>query len=211
MGSAGIPSTHPSLLKRLQSDSATRAEDWRTFFERYQPVIVRWCRRWKLQFADIEDVSANVFLKLCESIQTYEHRPDSRFRSWLRTVVSNTVINEFRSRARHPGDHGSGDSDINQALQEIEDSSAKLADELDERIAADWQRIQDTVKAQVEENTWQAFWLTKHEGRPAAEVAAQLGMGRGAVYQAAYRVTALIRDAYAALQKPAEETKEGSP
>src|SRR5262249_51372211 len=50
--------------------------------------------------------------------------------------------------------------------------------------------------ARVGAGTWQAFWLTAVDGRPPRAVAAELGLSVGAVYQARYRVGALLAPAH---------------
>jgi RNA polymerase sigma-70 factor (ECF subfamily) len=52
----------------------------------------------------------------------------------------------------------------------------------------------DVVKGEFQPATWQAFWGTAVDGRPAAEVGAELGMSPGAVYVAKSRVIARLRD-----------------
>ena len=51
----------------------------------------------------------------------------------------------------------------------------------------------DEVQGEFAPSTWQAFWLTAVEGRPPADVAAELGLSVGAVYIARSRVLARLR------------------
>ena len=56
------------------------------------------------------------------------------------------------------------------------------------------QRAIELIRAEFEERTWKAFWLTAVEGRQAAEVGAELGMTKRAVRQAKYRVVRRLRE-----------------
>ena len=55
------------------------------------------------------------------------------------------------------------------------------------------------VRLAFEDATWQAFWQTAVEGKPAKEVAARLGMTVGAVYIAKSRVLGRIKEQVAQL------------
>jgi RNA polymerase sigma-70 factor (ECF subfamily) len=52
----------------------------------------------------------------------------------------------------------------------------------------------ELVKDEFQPATWQAFWQTAVDGKPAAEVGAGLKMTPGAVYVAKSRVLARLRD-----------------
>ena len=51
----------------------------------------------------------------------------------------------------------------------------------------------ELIRAEFKESTWQAFYRTAVDARPAAEVAEELGISLRAVYQAKYRVMRRIR------------------
>jgi RNA polymerase sigma-70 factor (ECF subfamily) len=55
-------------------------------------------------------------------------------------------------------------------------------------------RAIELIRAEFEDRTWRAFWLTAVEGRMAAEVGVELGMAKGAVRQAKYRVLRRLRE-----------------
>ena len=49
------------------------------------------------------------------------------------------------------------------------------------------------MRTDFAESTWKACWETVVAERPAAEVAAELGMGVGAVYAAKFRILNRLR------------------
>jgi RNA polymerase sigma-70 factor (ECF subfamily) len=55
-------------------------------------------------------------------------------------------------------------------------------------------RALDLIRGDFAEPTWQAFWRIVVEGRPAIEVAEELGMNASAVRQAKYRVMCRLRE-----------------
>jgi RNA polymerase sigma-70 factor (ECF subfamily) len=208
MSSTELPSTHLSLLRRLDGAGSRDDEAWGAFLRRYRPLLRRWCRRWRLQPADSDDLLAAVELRLVEAVRGYDPAK-GRFRAWLKAVVNNAARNELRRRERHPGDRGSGDSAVHDRLREVEASADELAGELEQELAADLERALADVKARVDPADWEVFWLRYAVGLSVDEVSARLGLGRGGVYQAAYRVRRLVREAHA--RRPAGGPPRGVP
>jgi len=52
----------------------------------------------------------------------------------------------------------------------------------------------DVLRGEFEDRTWQAFWLTAVQGKPAQEVAAELGLAPGTVRQAKYKILKRLRE-----------------
>jgi RNA polymerase sigma-70 factor (ECF subfamily) len=189
--------TSVTLLRRLW-DPRHDEQAWGTFLGRYGPLIHRWCRRRGLQHADADEVSGRVLAKLTTALRTFEYDPAQRFRGWLKTVVDNTVRNFWRELAGRAGGRGSGDSDVQDLLEQVEvpPDLDGLADELDEGLRRDLERadrVTAAVRQRVEPQTWEAFWLTAVEELPAPEAAARLGLSVASVYMAKARVGKLLR------------------
>jgi RNA polymerase sigma-70 factor (ECF subfamily) len=190
------PATSPTLLDQLGDLNNHRA--WGTFVERYKPLIERWCRQWGLQPADAEDVSARILAKLTESMTTFRYDPAHRFRGWLKTVTDNAVRSFWRDLKRRPGVLGSGDTDVQKTLEQVETPAAVegLARELEETMGNDLERASEVtarVRARLQPHTWQAYWLTAMEGESPKEVAAKLGISTAQVYVARNRVNKMLR------------------
>jgi RNA polymerase sigma-70 factor (ECF subfamily) len=116
MGKADDSATSLTLLRVLcQPEKDEQA--WRVFYERYQPMIRRWCARFRLQDADAQDVSQKVLQRVFTRISTYDPQRGERFRGWLKTVVENAVKDLLRWSGRRPGDRGAGDSNVLELLQ----------------------------------------------------------------------------------------------
>jgi RNA polymerase sigma-70 factor (ECF subfamily) len=54
---------------------------WSGFVARYGPKILHWCRRWRLQEADAEDVTQDVLLKLHGRMATFSYEASESFRA----------------------------------------------------------------------------------------------------------------------------------
>src|SRR4051794_39343496 len=111
--------TSATLLGKLADPRDEQA--WRRFLDQYRGLIAAWCARRGLVGQEAEDVTGTVLLKLARALPTYEYdRARGSFRGWLKTVVDNTVKDLLRTWSRRPGDRGSGDSHVQDLLQQVE-------------------------------------------------------------------------------------------
>ena len=183
--------TSPSLLGRLRRDP-TDQQAWRAFVQRYGPKIYRWCRQWKLQEADVEDVTQNVLLKLAAKLQSFVYDPAQSFRGWLKTLTAH-ALSDFVADRRRPG-QGSGDSQVADLLDTLEaraDLVAHLEEEFDREVL---EEALTRVQLRVAPRRWEAFRLTALEGLSGAEVAARLGMKVATVFTVKSKVQKLVQE-----------------
>ena len=201
MSNSTGPSTRVSLLLRIRDNPGDQAA-WCAFVDRFGPLLHEWCRRWKLQDADAQDVTQSVLLKLARILPDFAYDPTRSFRGWLRTITHRTWSDFVEAQQR--GGRGAADSAVHQLLDTVEareDLLRRLQESFDAELA---EQAMEQVRGRVEAHTWEAFRLTAVDGVPAAEVAEQLGMRVATVYRARSVVQALIRDVIAELD-PGEE------
>lgn len=183
--------TRLSLLARLRvapRDDRT----WAEFVRRYGPLVLRWCRRWKLQSADAEDVTQTVLARLAERLRTFEYDPAKSFRAYVRTVTHYAWCDFLEARNRP--DAAAGGSDVAEALGQVaarDDLLARLAEEFDQELL---DAAAGRVRLRLEAKTWEAFRLTAVDGKSGAEAAAELGMTVPAVFKARCKVQKLLRE-----------------
>ena len=168
--------TPVSLLERLRRPD--EAEAWSRFVELYTPLLYLWTRRVGLQEQDAADLVQDVMLSLVKILPTFEYDPRKSFRRWLRTMVLNKWRNQRKRRT----------------VESRTDGAAELADVPDaENPDAFWEieyrrrlvdRALEVMQTDFRPATWKACWEHVVEGRPAAEVARELGITAGAVYAA---------------------------
>src|SRR5262249_56693266 len=89
--------TSPTLLRDL-GDPAHREAAWRTFLQRYQPLIYGWSRRQGLNHDDAEEVSAAVLSELVTALPGFVYDPARRLRAWLNKLVTHEVANPYPHR-----------------------------------------------------------------------------------------------------------------
>jgi RNA polymerase sigma-70 factor (ECF subfamily) len=95
------PSTSTTLLGRLRQQPADQAA-WAEFVRRYGPQVYRWCRHWRLQEADAEDVTQAVLARLSARMRTFAYDPAKSFRAYLMTLARYAWC-DFREASRQPG------------------------------------------------------------------------------------------------------------
>ncbi len=178
--------TNVALLNRV-IDGDEQA--WNEFVRWYLPLVYHWCRQWKLSADSSADVTQEVFLKISQSLPKIERAESlSSFRGWLRTLARSVMIDWLRKhgdRVVAPG--GTTAQHFLASLEARDESSSETP--IDEARLA---KI-DQIRHEFSQNVWDAFWLTTVESLSGEEAAAKLGMRRGAIYQAKYRVLNRIR------------------
>jgi RNA polymerase sigma-70 factor (ECF subfamily) len=184
--------TSASLLERLRQPFEPEA--WERFASLYTPLIYTWGRQVGLQEQDVADLVQEVFIKLVQVLPTFTYDAHKGgFRRWLRTVTLNTWRDQRKRRSDRPlpGDEA--------ALAEVaaphgQDSfwEAEYRLHLVNRALA-------LMQADFQPATWKAFWQQVVVGRPAKEVAAELGLTPGAAYAAKFRVLDRLRQELAGM------------
>ena len=183
-----------SMLQGVQVQDPTQ---WERFSRLYSPLVVQWCRRFGISESDSPDVAQDVFRTVASRAADFRHdRPGDTFQGWLWTITRSRSMDHFRRLAKQPVGHGG--STANVQLNQVPDH---LADECDtETFETDRQTIYTQalrlLETEFETHTWQAFVKTAVEGQAAKDVASELSMTAGAVYNARYKVLRRLRDEF---------------
>src|SRR5947209_4371119 len=168
MGDVHLPTTRITLLTQLRQDPSDQA-GWDEFVELYGRHIYRWCRGWKLQDADAEDVTQNILVKLTRKLRAFAYDPSRSFRGWLKTVTHH-AWRDFEDSRRH-AQSAAGDSQVQERLLSLE-ARDDLAQRLEEAFDLELLEMAKVrVRLRVAPHTWEAFQLLAFEGLPVAEVA----------------------------------------
>jgi RNA polymerase sigma factor (sigma-70 family) len=190
MVDAWLPTTHPTLLARLRHDPSNETA-WDEFVEQYGRHIYRWCRQWKLQDADAEDVAQEILLKLARKLRDFNYDPKSSFRGWLKTVAHH-AWRDFvadRTLARPAGSEQIWE--LLQSVEAREDLFQKLQGAFDHEML-EAAKIQ--VRLRVAPHTWEAFRLVAIEGLSVTDVAAKVHMKVAMVYVAKSKVQRMLQE-----------------
>ena len=182
--------TPVSLLQRLRLSPERDA--WEKFVDLYTPLLVAWTRRLRLPEHEASDIIQDIFTVLVEKLPTFQYDAEKSFRAWLKTIL----LNRWRNRLR---DRSAVTVQRDQALLETVagDDFRELDDQ--EYRAYLVHRALRLMRAEFQPATWQACWAFVMHDRPAAEVAAELGITINAVYLAKSRVLRRLREELAGL------------
>jgi RNA polymerase sigma factor (sigma-70 family) len=187
-----VSETSHSLLERLRQPPSDEAA-WKRLVDLYTPLIHQWLRRYDVQPQDVDDLTQEVLRTVHRELPRFEHnRHLGAFRSWLRTIAANRIRAFWKKRRTQAV--GMADSEADRRLAELEDPASGLShlwDQEHDRYVL--RRLLELVEPEFAPSTWQAFQRLAVDGRPAAEVAAELGTTVNAVLLAKSRVLRRLR------------------
>jgi RNA polymerase sigma-70 factor (ECF subfamily) len=186
-----LPTTRVTMFARLRREPSDQTS-WDEFVERYGRHIYRWCRRWRLQDADAEDVTQIILMKLSQKLRAFEYDPSRSFRGWLKTVAHHAWrdFEDSRRRGRSAASD-SEDQELLLSLEAREDLAQKLEQAFDLELL---EAAKVRVRLRVAPHTWEAFRLLVLEGLPVAEVAATAHMQVAMVYVAKSKVQKMLQE-----------------
>ena len=161
-----------------------------------------WCRRYRLQDADLADLRQKVFLAVARRLADFRRDQTSgSFRGWLHTITRHKVYDHWRTEAAKAAPGG---SDAYEQLLQLSagDSEDPAAGSDAEEQGMLYQRAVQLIATDFEETTRKAFWMVAVEDRRPAEVAQELGISTNAVYLAKAHVLARLREEFGDLIDP---------
>jgi RNA polymerase sigma-70 factor (ECF subfamily) len=188
----------------------TNPAAWKGFVERYVPKIYSWCRKWRLQEADAENVTQEVLTRLAQKLHHFPYDSGKgTFRGWLKTLTHH-AWHDYREHQQRAG-AGSGDTGVLQWLQTVE-ARDDLVKELKEAYERElWEAAQARVQLEVSRRDWQIFTDLVKDGRKGTVVAAEHRLTVAAVYMVRSRVQQKLKAAVQQLEEsPPKRPDSGS-
>jgi RNA polymerase sigma-70 factor (ECF subfamily) len=184
--------TSLGLLERLKH-ATPDALEWRRLRDLYLPMIRHWLSRLPNLHDEVDDLAQEVLVVLFRELPSFERRRDGSFRAWLRQITVNRMRAFGRTRGKQP--LAMGGQEIDQLLAELADPASDLARQWDQDHDKHvFGKLLAIVEGDFEPRTWQAFTRFAVEGRPAAQVAGELGVTESAVVHAKYRILKRLRE-----------------
>ncbi|WP_020470170.1 RNA polymerase sigma factor [Zavarzinella formosa] len=188
--------TSPTLLGLFHKNPHDPVA-WSRFVTLYGPKIYAWCRAWKLQEADAEDVTQAVLMKLVFVLREFEYDPRKSFRAWLKTVTHHVWRDFAKHQARF--ENRTDRAALLEQAQARESLADALSDAFDEELL---ETAMTRVRLRVEPQTWEAFRLLAFVGCTGRETADRLGMTVAGVFLSRSRVQRMLRDELGRLENP---------
>lgn len=177
--------TRASLLLRLKSDGPQREVAWRDFHGRYGPVIASYARAMGVRRQDIDDVVQDVLMGFYAATPEFNYDPArGRFRSYLRTCVWRKIQRRMEKLPMRTSDALEWIGTADRTWDEIWESHA-----LHRALA----KVRDRYDRRPDRRkTFLAFEMYSMLGRPADEVATELGISVASVHAAKSRVSRAV-------------------
>ena len=184
--------TSLGLLERLKH-ATPDALEWRRLRDIYSPMICQWLSRLPHLHNEVDDLTQEVLVVLFRELPSFERRRDGSFRAWLRQITVNRMRAFCTTRRKQP--LAMGGPETEELLAQLADPTSDLARQwAQDHDSHVFQKLLAMVEGDFEPSTWQAFTRFAVEGRPAAQVAQELGMTESAVVQAKFRILKRLRE-----------------
>jgi RNA polymerase sigma-70 factor (ECF subfamily) len=142
--------------------------------------------------AEIDDLAQEVFVVMARELPRFDRQREGSYRTWLRQVTVNKVRTLRKQLHRKPL---AGLDLTDGFLDQLAQPNSELAREWDldhDRHA--FQKLLAIVQPDFQPATWEAFRLFAIEGRPASNVAEELGIKVDSVIQAKSRILKRLRE-----------------
>ena len=182
--------TRLSLLARVRN--LGDGPSWDKFHAIYRPLIFGYLRTMGLKEHEADDLTQEVFGRLLKILPTFELLPGKgRFRSYLWKLTYNMLVD----RARRRKVHDRAEVEWVRRFSAVEASESR---ELKEAWTIQHRKrilevVLPRVRATTSRTAWACFEGRLVHRRPAAEIAAKLGITANAVYVYASRVLKEVR------------------
>jgi RNA polymerase sigma factor (sigma-70 family) len=209
--------TSPNLLDRVRNWGDHPA--WAEFFERYDPMLHRWCRRFTLDADTSDELCQRIWVELMARMRTFRYDPSRGFRKWLWRLFWSRGIDLLRNRRANQVP--SYDDVPTSVLTRRPPAQAPVEDdetgepEASLALVHQAEEAQASVRSRVDPDTWRAYWLIAIEDRPIREAAESLGKSYTAIYNGYKRVDRMLRAEgerrLAALLAPGSASKPSNP
>jgi RNA polymerase sigma-70 factor (ECF subfamily) len=189
-GTIAMHETRLSLLDKVRDLGDERS--WIEFHAIYRPLIFAYLRKLGLDEHSAEDVTQEVFQRLMVILPKFKlDRQRGRFRTYLWRLTYNTLV----ARARRKKARERAEQEWVLRFSEVDESrrrELKGIFELEHRRRI-FEVVLPKARARASETAWACFEGRLVRRRPAAEVAAELGIAAKNVYVHASRVLQDVR------------------
>ncbi len=193
MGSSNVPpsSTSTSLLSRIRN--ADDHEAWREFEIRYRELLLRFCRRRGMQYADADDIVQTVFINFSKSLAQFAYDPQrGRFRDYLYRSMRNAIgMHRRRSMGRFEA--------LDTCVEPCAESPDAAGDGVDlalwqeEWVAHHYRLAMGRIRGEFEQRNLEIFERIV-QGESVADLARDFGLNEPAIYATRRRIRLRLQE-----------------
>ena len=183
--------TRESLLLRLKDGRDEGA--WHEFHDIYGRLIFGYTLHFDISYAEAEDIVQEVCIKVFRQIVRFDYSPErGRFRSWLKTITRNAVIDYLRRKqSRQKTSH-----EFREHMEIELEAEAKVDDEIwsMEWEKAVYENALERVRKRIGEDSFLIFRRYVLEDQSAQNVANETTLDANAIYAVKHRVLKYLRE-----------------
>jgi len=179
-----FPVTRASLIASIRD--GVGASTWQDFFRHYAPAVFRVALQRGMRRDEADDIVQQVMITVVRRIGAFDYDRDrGQFRSWVRTIADNKILEHRRKFAR----------DARTALAAAAEQPVETDDETWQREwrSQDLMHCMEELMADVPLRHLEAFRMYVVERRPVEEVARRMDLSVGNVYVIRTRIIKRLR------------------
>jgi RNA polymerase sigma factor (sigma-70 family) len=182
-------------FKAIHSDSGQ--DEWATFYADCLPLLVKYAVKAGVKGAVLDDVVANVMMRLFTIISAKKGGAECTSNGYLAVMVRHEAYDYYRATKDFYGNE-SGMLCCS-AKEELQFDSVQYDDDGEVSDLAVRQKLEELtramaiVKGKVAASSWQMFCDVTIEGLSAQEVAVDMGVRTQTVYQRNFQIKRMIR------------------
>jgi RNA polymerase sigma factor (sigma-70 family) len=193
-----VSKTRTSQLRAIRDWSNHLA--WVGFQRKYDPLLRDCCKNLRLDEKTAGEICQLTWIEVARRIESFVYDPTKSFRGWLRVVCLNKA-RDYRKKAkihavfpleeRDEPHHAGPFPNISEVVT-IDDDRDE-----DPAIGLLWRRaeaVQAAVRARVQPQTWEAFWLLAVSDWDLEETVRALGISHASAYKAKQRVMRHLKE-----------------
>ena len=182
-----MTSSAPGSTSSKLVDAARQADAraWSQLVELYGPLVYHWCRESGLSPNAAAEAVPNIFRAVLAVLRNDRHGlPTGSFRDQLRHLTHRHLIDLGQPVAADKLQSDTPDLGVGAGSLSVSAGAV-----LPEAVLTGLEH----VRSEADDQSWTCFWKTVVEGRPAIEVAAELGIAPDTVYHARARLFRELR------------------
>jgi RNA polymerase sigma-70 factor (ECF subfamily) len=190
-------------IQMVEGASGGNRDSWERLVRLYAPLVLHWCRR-RLRGSlsqDAPDLVQNVFMTVSEKIATFTRHGRGAFHGWLHQIFERKMKEYWREYWRHHRNVIIEPTKLDCLL------APKDSSDPDGGLVIILRGLLELIRPEFEHRIFQAFLKVAVDGRPAKDVAEELGMTRNHVDQAKFKVRKRLEEEFEALGLPVNKTK----
>lgn len=199
MIAADVGSTSSTQLRAIRDWRNNHA--WVDFQRKYDPFLRSCCQTLRLDERTADEVCQLTWIEVARRMKSFVYDPQKSFRGWLYTVCTRKARDYLKKTRNHAvfSLEERDEASLTYTSPSCREASMYGDDGQDENTFLTlWLRraeeVQAAVRARVQPQTWEAFWLLAVSDWGLEETVQALGISHASAYKAKERVIRRLQE-----------------